>query len=314
LDIINGFSAKLYTEDAYELSMHIAKASGIYADLKADNSYESVSRLENIEGLLNSIKEFSDANKNGPGIVTLDKYLENVALLTDADSEKDEDRDKVSLMTIHSAKGLEFDFVFIAGVEEDLFPSKMSVANPQELEEERRLFYVALTRAGKQASISYAAHRYKWGTPTICAPSRFIRDIDEKYLDMSSSITIQEPEELSNGDEYDVPYQRNPKPRTEPKPKVKPAPILKSVAPISLKKKLVDMKTASRLVSSTDENIHADDLSNLKAGITVVHQQFGIGKVIAIEGDAPNNKAVVLFEKTGEKKLLLKFAKLNILD
>jgi DNA helicase-2/ATP-dependent DNA helicase PcrA len=313
-NLINNFSSKLYTEEAFELANYITKSSGIYTDLKSENSFESIARLENVEELLNSIKEFAVENKVGDSLVTLDKYLENVALLTDADNDKSEDRDKVSLMTIHSAKGLEFDYVYIAGVEEDLFPSKMVLSTPEELEEERRLFYVALTRAGKRASISYAANRYKWGTPTICSPSRFIKDIDEKYLELPSNVTLEEPEDEPSFEEYLNNYnQKAKKPENTYKPKTKPTPSPGIVTPL-MNKKLVDMKTAARQRVSATENFESDDPAKIIAGISVYHQLFGAGKVIAIEGMAPNNKAVVFFDSAGEKKLLLKFAKLKIMD
>jgi DNA helicase-2/ATP-dependent DNA helicase PcrA len=310
-DLVNSFSSKLYTEDAYELSMLIAKTAGIINDLKSENSYESISRIENIEGLLNSIKEFSDANKNESSLVTLDRYLENVALLTDADTEKSEDRDKVSLMTIHSAKGLEFDYVFIAGVEEDLFPSKMSLTSQEDLEEERRLFYVALTRAGKQAVVSYAMRRYKWGTPTNCTPSRFIKDIDEKYLDRPLA-QVAEQVDLFGFDNFNKQlFER--KTRESIPVKQKQNHVIKTESPLNLNKKLVDMRTASRQQVTNIEQFDADDPLKIKSGMTVYHQQFGPGKVIDIEGVIPNAKAVVIFDSAGEKKLLLKFARLKIL-
>lgn len=311
-DLINGFSARLCTDEAYDLAIHIVKASGIMSDLKADSTYESISRMENIEELLNSIREFSDSFENGTTNVTLDKYLENVALLTDADTDKPEDRDKVSLMTIHSAKGLEFDYVFVAGVEEDLFPSKMALVLSQELEEERRLFYVAITRAGQQATISYAAHRYKWGIPTICSPSRFIKDIDEKYVELPESIEKDDSSDFDFNNLFDKPKEI--KPRTSQTVKSKSSLPENKVVPLNLNKKLVDMRTASRKQSQQNDSFDADDPSKIKAGMTVYHQQFGNGKIVNIEGNAPNIKAVVFFESAGEKKLLLKFARLKIVE
>ncbi len=305
-ELINGFTLKLYTIEAYDLALQIAKTSGIINDLKTEGLYENISRMENIEGLLNSIKEFSDNIRNETPMVTLEKYLENVALLTDSDTEKEEDRDKVKLMTIHSAKGLEFDYVFIAGVEEDLFPSRMALASPHELEEERRLFYVALTRTKKVATISYAAHRYKWGIPNVCSPSRFLKDIDEKYVDMPGSIQTQEFNEPESGKFYNY--------SEAPKSKTKPATSVKNIAPLSINKKLVDLKTATKQKSITGNFPDADNHSQLRAGMNVSHQQFGPGKVLNIEGYAPNNKAVVFFDSVGEKKLLLKFARLKIID
>lgn len=313
-NLINNFSSKIYTEEAYDLALIIAKTSGIINDLKSENTFENISRIENIEELLNSIKEYSDANRNGSVVVTLDKYLENVSLLTDADNEKDEDKDKVSLMTIHSSKGLEFDYVFVVGVEEDLFPSKMVLTSPQDIEEERRLFYVALTRAGKEAAISYAKHRYKWGTPTICSPSRFIKDIDETFLDLPASIDLNIPQEESFEDYLNKPFERKKIQRENVyKPRTKLPQPVQTVAPLALNKKLMDMRTASRQQATLDEAFEADDSSLFEVGQKVLHQQFGNGTIVVIEGTAPNNKATVVFENAGEKKLLLKFARLKII-
>jgi len=307
INIIDGYSAELYEKEAYELAIQIAKSSGIMGELKSDGTYESISRMENIEELLNSIKEFSDENKVDDSMITLDRYLENVALLTDTDTEKEGDWDKVKLMTIHSAKGLEFDHVFIAGVEEDLFPSRLSVGSPQELEEERRLFYVALTRAAKKAFISYAAHRYKWGVPTICSPSRFIKDIDLRYLDYPAS-------SLTNNDDADFlnkTFGKIKDPAHDSKQgKLK---SYDSSLPFNLNKKLVEIKSAKLIQTKLNDSV-SDDPSKIKSGMTVYHQQFGIGRVIAIEGMAPNTKAAVLFDNSGEKKLLLKFARLKIVE
>jgi len=311
-DLINGFSSKLYTDDAYDLAMHIAKASGIMADLKAESTFESMSRMENVEELLNSIKEFSDSIKDEKTTITLDKYLENVSLLTDADTEKEEDRDKVSLMTIHSAKGLEFDYVFIAGVEEDLFPSKMALISPQELEEERRLFYVAVTRAAQRATISYASRRYKWGVPTVCTPSRFIKDIDEKYVELPVSIELDNSSDFDFNNLFDKPEAIKTRQHSISKSRSAEAP--KVVSPLKINKKLVDLKTAVRKQPQSGESFNADDPSKIKTGMIVNHQQFGNGKIINIEGAFPNAKAVVFFETAGEKKLLLKFARLKIVE
>jgi DNA helicase II / ATP-dependent DNA helicase PcrA len=310
--LINGFSTKLFTEDAYDLAIHIAKASGIMSDLKSESSFESMSRMENIEELLNSIKEFSDSLKDESTKVTLDKYLENVSLLTDADTDKDEDRDKVSLMTIHSAKGLEFDYVFIAGVEEDLFPSKMALMSPQELEEERRLFYVAVTRAARLATISYSSHRYKWGVPTVCVPSRFIKDIDEKYIELPVAIEKNDTSDFDFNNQFDRPEKNTS--RQHPISRSKTPETARSIAPLKTTKKLVELKTAVRKNTQQDVTFEADDPTKIKAGMNVIHQQFGNGKIVSIEGSSSNAKAVVLFEGAGEKKLLLKFARLKIIS
>ena len=214
-------------------------------------------------------------------------------------------------MTIHSAKGLEFEYVFIAGVEEDLFPSKMALTSQEDLEEERRLFYVALTRAGKQAVVSYASRRYKWGTPAMCTPSRFIKDIEEKYINRPLE-PVSEQEDLFGFDNNNnKPFEK--KNREPASTKYKQNHVVKTEPPLNLNKKLVDIKTASRQQVANNEQFDADDTSKIKSGMIVYHQQFGSGKVVNIEGAVPNSKAVVFFEGAGEKKLLLKFARLKIL-
>jgi len=181
--MIKGFRLRLQEMEAFDLAYTIASEAGIIRDLQADRAPENVSRYENIEELLNGIKVFTD-DPEREGEMNLGSYLQEVTMMTDMDQDKGEDRNRVTLMTIHSAKGLEFKHLVIAGVEEELFPSPMSTDNPKELEEERRLFYVALTRAEKSVLITYAALRYKWGIQNACSPSRFIKEIDTKYLEL----------------------------------------------------------------------------------------------------------------------------------
>ncbi len=180
-EMMHGFALKTRELNAFEAAQHIAITTGVRKDLYNGNTPEERSRYENLEELLNGIKDFTDTaiNENQPASMV--DYLENVSLITDLDNDKSDDRNKVTIMTMHSAKGLEFNNVYIAGVEEELFPSRMSFESPEEMEEERRLFYVAITRARKRVFISYAQNRYRWGTPTSCQPSRFLRDIDPKY-------------------------------------------------------------------------------------------------------------------------------------
>ncbi len=182
--MIAGFTSKAEELNAFEAVQHISVASGIRKDLYNGNTPEERSRYENLEELLNGIKEFTESAINENKTGSLVEYLENVSLLTDQDNDKPEDRNKVTIMTMHSAKGLEFNNVYIVGLEEELFPSKMSFESPEDMEEERRLFYVAITRARKRVNISYALNRYKWGTPSTCQPSRFLLDIDQKFLEM----------------------------------------------------------------------------------------------------------------------------------
>ena len=192
--LIRSFQKRLGEMEAFDLAYTIANEAGIIRDLKSDQTPENVSRSENVEELLNGIKDFTD-NSEREGEMTLGDYLQEVTLMTDADTEGSDDKNKVTLMTIHAAKGLEFKHLVIAGAEEELFPSQMSTGNPKDLEEERRLFYVALTRAEKTAMISYAVLRYKWGIQNSCSPSRFIKEIDSKYLDLPPDFYPVIPEE-----------------------------------------------------------------------------------------------------------------------
>lgn len=287
ITMINSFSVRLDNTSAYDLAKEIASVSGILKTLYDDKTPEGVSRYENIQELLNGIKEFTDKQQSEDKLVTLPDFLIDVALLTDADNEKPEDMDKVVLMTIHSAKGLEFPYVYIVGLEENLFPSQLSLNSRTELEEERRLFYVAITRAEKKLSLSYATTRYRWGNLTSCEPSRFIEEIDEKYLD---------------------------------------APMLETVN-FSKSKSLVGVGTAKAKFSSPTakpQNLKkvtsaasaggGSDNKNYVVGIKVQHAKFGKGKIINIEGQYPNRKATVFFPNVGQKQLLLKFAKLDIIE
>jgi DNA helicase II / ATP-dependent DNA helicase PcrA len=339
---IKSFSAMIPVMNAYDLGQHIAMQSGILSDLYADKTPEGVSRYENIQELLNGLKEFSETTP--PEIVlqedeatndqteqptalnesingelfpvesemqasinellqnqtgkqpTLDLFMQDIALLTDADKDKDgEEQDKVVLMTIHAAKGLEFPYVYITGLEENLFPSQLSLTDRADLEEERRLFYVAITRAEKRVTLSYAASRYRWGNLIFCEPSRFIDELDAKYLDTPP----EENNKLFANDEF----LRKPKlGNVPPKQAFVQRPIIG--------KKLVNVNKATKTTSDFDTS----SLKNLQVGMNVKHERFGNGKVVAMEGEFPNNKATVFFEGVGQKQLLIKFAKLLILS
>ena len=186
--LIKGFQALALEKDAYEVASYIAKQSGLSREMQADKTPEGISKYENLQELLNGLKDFVDQENNKPEEernTSLSYYLEDIALLTDNDKEDDDQGDHVSLMTIHQSKGLEYPYVYIVGLEENLFPSQMSMSSRADLEEERRLFYVALTRAEKRATLSYALSRYRWGNLIDCEPSRFLDEIDEAYLDLS---------------------------------------------------------------------------------------------------------------------------------
>ncbi len=306
-NLILGFQKRLSGMEAFDLAYTIVQETGVMADLRSDQTPESVSRYENVEELLNGIKDFTD-NREGPGDLTLADYLQEVTLMTDADLEKEEDRNKVSIMTIHSAKGLEFKHLVIAGVEEELFPSQMSIDNPKDLEEERRLFYVALTRAEKSALITCAALRYKWGIQHSCSPSRFIKEIEPAFLELPPDFY---PVPSGNGSpdrEAFAPesYRRIMERRTQPRGIEKSGRKLVSIHSVQERGSVPGQQTAPKdFTPSSPEQI--------TIGKKVEHPRFGIGKVTELEGSGPNVKATVAFP-IGNKQLLLKFAKLRVLE
>jgi len=233
---------------------------------------------------------------------SLAEFMEDVALATSLDKETN-DEDKVALMTVHLAKGLEFPYVFIVGMEEDLFPSAMSMNTRSELEEERRLFYVALTRAEKQAYLTYAQSRYRWGKLIDAEPSRFIEEIDDEYLDYLTPKTENSYKTLLDPGIFDDDYIDKSKLRLS-KPKNGTPP--KSLGGFSTKK--------LRKIKPTSSNFKPSDLPKLTEGMTVEHIRFGKGKVLNIEGVGADTKAEIIFTNGGLKKLLLRFAKLKVLD
>lgn len=286
--MIKSFEVVVKNKDAFDAAQHIAVASGLLKMYKEDDAIEAMSRVENIEELLNSIKEFSEegaevAEGDLENQGTFTEFMQNIALLTDADTQDKEGSDKVSLMTIHSAKGLEFPYVFVVGLEENLFPSMQSVSTRTELEEERRLFYVAITRAMKKVTLSYAETRYRWGQLTIGEPSRFLEEVDEALLDI--------PKKAKVGIDRD--FRGSNKTITSSTQRIE--------------------KRNLKPVDNNSANFEASDTSELQAGMQVEHAKFGQGKVVAVEGSGPNKKATVFFPGAGQKKLLLRFAKLKVL-
>lgn len=271
--------------DAYEVASRMASASGIINELRQGQVPEEIDRLENLQELLNGIKEFTEAALTNGEPADIATWLQSVSLLTDQDMEKPEDRNKVTLMTIHSAKGLEFKYVYIVGLEENLFPSAMNIYNPRELEEERRLFYVALTRACKRVTLSYALNRYKWGSLERTSPSRFIGEIEDVYLWYPQ--TGGRPFGQRTSPDNQLLRERN-----EP------------LRPDSSVRKMTRMNETERPSSPAGT-------LQLEPGDTVTHERFGEGKVISVEGEAPNTTAVIDFKNSGTKKLLLRFARLT---
>ncbi|HOO98935.1 MAG TPA: 3'-5' exonuclease [Bacteroidales bacterium] len=286
--LIDVLSRETGTIDAYSKAMEIAAGSGIMKELKEGKLPEEISRYENMQELLNAIKIFTEAAETNGEPSTLEAYLANVALLTDQDNEKEEDRDKVTLMTMHAAKGLEFSHVYLVGMEDTLFPSPISAGSARELEEERRLFYVAITRAKKQATLSYALNRYKWGNLERCNPSRFIRELDMQYVNF--------PQTAGRSFRSSGVEDRKPSPIREEKIFYPSSPKLR---------KFHKTVTGNNIPSITE------DISELAVGDMVEHDRFGHGSIISMEGIPPNQTATVEFEHEGRKKLLLRFAKLR---
>ena len=303
IEMIKSFASQLTNKNAYELGNEIASSTGILKELYSDRTPEGISRYENIQELLNGLKEFTETDNEEEGDVTprgLAEFLQDVALLTNADNEKDEDRDKVTLMTIHSAKGLEFPYVHIVGLEENLFPSQMSLTSRADLEEERRLFYVAITRAEKAIHLSFASSRYKWGSLIFCEPSRFIEEIDEEFLEYTftkGSKAAQKKESSGYENNYSSPSKYKKK-STMP-PKKNPPSKIVHTTPKNLTK-------ISKATTARKEDSAAS--LNLEQGMMVNHQKFGNGIIENLE----NGKATINFQNIGNKQLLLKFAKLTI--
>ena len=301
---IKSFKALAEEKDAFELTDYVIKNTGLLQHYRKDITPEGLSKVDNIQELMNAIQDFIDTQKEEPDAdISLTSYLQDVALYTDLDK-ADKDPNKVTLMTVHMAKGLEFPYIYIVGMEEDLFPSGMSVNTRAELEEERRLFYVALTRAEKKATISFAESRYRWGKLNFTDPSRFIDEIDDKYIMYDYQLDDSGGNPFIDDDIFGKPdyskkkkfekkkFQSNKKPNI----KKNPNPIPKNL------KKLSDVQ----------QNTQSQALSgDIKVGDRVVHTRFGQGLIVNMEGAGSNKKAIIKFDEVGEKKLLLKFAKLT---
>ncbi len=295
-DLIKSFMLLIDQKDAYEVASHIAKSSGLLKELYDDKTVEGLARYENVQELLNAIKEFVDSPDNDDK--SLSAFLQSVSLLTTADeTEEDGDNDKVTLMTIHAAKGLEFKNVHIVGLEEDLFPSQMMLESRNDLEEERRLFYVAITRAEKRLTVSYAETRYHFGRLKMCEPSRFLMEVDQKYLKLSKMRSA--PSRMD--------FDRPERDRSEST----------STGSMSFVRSLAQ-KTAQRqapqptVTHTPSADFAPTSTADLAAGQRVEHAKFGFGTVKTVDVNGTERKATIQFEKAGEKVLLLSFAKLRV--
>ena len=314
--MIRSFTGMLKEKNAYEVAIHVGKQTNIVRELFNDKSAEGVARYENIQELLNSIKEFTETPENEEdgevGDKSLGAYLQQITLLTDAD-QKDPDADTVKLMTIHAAKGLEFNCIFACGLEEMLFPNAMSINTREELEEERRLFYVVITRAKKDLWITYANMRYKFGSLVQNEPSRFINELPESFLDRSyagGGARNQQNSFFGNaGSAYDRMHGGKNPAASRAEKMYGPPPEKKSATPSYLSPrpaaKSVEHKPSSDFIAS--------DTSALQPGNRVEHQKFGFGEVLKLEGSAHNPIATIKFDLNGEKKIMLNYAKLMIL-
>ena len=327
---IKSFNLLLAYKDAYELANQIAVSCGIVKELYNDKTPEGVSRYENIQELLNGIKDFveqprtpqeNELNEVIKSVIdpsnstefneetdyslkTLDEFMQEITLLTNVDKEDDKDGDKVSLMTVHAAKGLEFKYVYIVGLEENLFPSQLSISSRSDLEEERRLFYVAITRAEKQAILSFATMRYRFGNITYCEPSRFINEIDDKYLDYPKE-NIQKKFSDDSFGGYRTNYLKNNK-------------LDENALTNNEKTKVITFNPSNKKLIKINSNLSSSSSildtklnKNLIAGDWVLHDKFGKGQISVLEGNWPETKANIIFENVGQKSLLLKFARLN---
>jgi len=302
--MIKAFQVLLKTENAYNVGMEVAKRSGLIKFLKDDQTPEGISRVENVQELMNSMQGFIEEQQQlEDGDPSLSNFLENIALSADTQTDKNDDTDKVSLMTIHLSKGLEFPIVHLVGLEENLFPSFMSSSTREEVEEERRLFYVALTRAEKQAFLTYAVSRFQWGKITEAEPSRFLSEVDAQYLEFinpamesrfvnNSGITSNIFDELPSEPRF---YKKKEEKKT-----------LQRNEPLAIPQNLKPVATA-RII-----NPSGTSSQDIEVGDQVRHDRFGVGEVIFLDGtDAQNIKAKVKFQHEGEKNLILKFAKLT---
>ena len=327
---IKSFNLLLAYKDAYELANQIAVSCGIVKELYNDKTPEGVSRYENIQELLNGIKDFveqprtpqeNELNEVIKSVIdpsnstefneetdyslkTLDEFMQEITLLTNVDKEDDKDGDKVSLMTVHAAKGLEFKYVYIVGLEENLFPSQLSISSRSDLEEERRLFYVAITRAEKQAVLSFATMRYRFGNITYCEPSRFINEIDDKYLDYPKE-NIQKKFSDDSFGGFRTNYLKNNK-------------LDENALTNNEKTKAITFNPSNKKLIKINSNLSTSSSildtklnKNLIAGDWVLHDKFGKGQISVLEGNWPETKANIIFENVGQKSLLLKFARLN---
>lgn len=324
-ELIESFIAEVEGQNAYQLGTAIITRSGLMNDICQDTSPESLSRKENIEELANGLNDFCAMRmEEGNTHVSLGDFLSEVSLLTDQDSDKEDDGPKITLMTVHSAKGLEFKNVFVVGMEENLFPSSMGGESPRALEEERRLFYVAITRAEEHCYLSYAKSRYRYGKMEFGSPSRFLRDIDTRFLQLPAGMgmarTVDEGAQrfrsemegsrsaYGQGASSRSSYGQGASSRSgygqSDRPK---AQLIAPTLPRNLKR-------VSAAAGSASASAPSAAVTGVSAGQTIAHERFGVGTVLKVEGTGENAKATIRFENAGEKQLLLRFARFKVVE
>jgi DNA helicase-2/ATP-dependent DNA helicase PcrA len=305
--MIKYFQTLLQTNNAYHVAIQVGKHTNLVKELFSDKTTEGLAKYENIQELLNSIKEWTETPDNDEGELIgtkdLGSYLQQITLLTDADNDNPNATDAVKVMTIHAAKGLEFSCVFVAGIEETIFPNAMAINTREELEEERRLFYVAVTRAKQRLWLTYANARYRFGQLVQNEPSRFLDELPQEFLDESYAGTSRKNSFNNMGSAYErmqrglgFETRENGRGKTEKKPSY--------LSPVN------HPQTVDHIPST---NFQPSDTSALQQGDKVEHQKFGFGEVLKVEGSAHNPVASIKFEKNGEKKIMLNYAKLRIL-
>ncbi len=318
-ELIEGFITTIGEKNAYEIGREIVGQTGILNEVFLDNTPEGLSRKENIDELMNGMNDFcASRREEGDTNILLPDFLSEVSLLTDLDSDDGEEGEKVILMTIHASKGLEFSNVFVVGLEENLFPSSMSNYSPRGLEEERRLFYVAITRAGEHCFLSYARNRSRYGKMENSAPSRFLKDIDARFLRLpNDNIIARKVDEESgrfrrtgslfdNQEEsrpYNAPKQKTPSEQRPPWEKPQPA-----AAPAR------NLKPLGKAASSPSGIPPSNEPGALRTGQFIEHERFGVGEVLKLEGTGENAKATIRFKHAGDKQLLLRFARFKVIN
>lgn len=320
-ELIEGFIADQADKNAYEIGTDIIRQSGIINDVCQDTSPENLSRKENIEELVNGMNDFCALRQEeGNPNVSLTDFLSEIALLTDQDSDKADDGEKITLMTVHSAKGLEFKNVFVVGLEENLFPSGMVGDSPRALEEERRLFYVAITRAEEHCYLSFAKTRFRYGKMEFGSPSRFLRDIDVDYLRLPHEAGVSRAvdegagrfrREIEGGFARSASSSRAPFGSNSSEQRERPkAQIIAPSVPRNLKKvSAVGGSSSAQMASSGSASV-----AGVQVGQMIEHERFGLGEVLKVEGTGDNAKATIHFKNAGDKQLLLRFARFKVVE